>query len=275
MNVFKAPEWILSETFAGKAIKVTVIGAGGTGSALLSKLAQMHSTLLRLGAQGLDVTVFDDDTVSATNIGRQAFYPMDIGQPKAQVLVERFNSFLGTKWQYEVERFDHASPIPFGIIFTCVDNPMTRVNVGKRLVDNMNAKHSRWSNRTILWIDGGNDSSSGQVVMGCFPHSDEKEAIRVPSVYDLFGERLEKAEYNQTDSCSHEEAISRQDFGINDTIAAQMAQLLWRIVRHGELTYHGVMVDLKTGEHRPLPINPLNWQLMGFDEDTSKEVVTA
>lgn len=279
MSVFKSPSWILEHSFAGKAIPVTVIGAGGTGSSLLGKLAQMHSTLLRLGTQGLYVTVFDDDTVSPTNIGRQAFYEMDIGRYKAEVLIERFNMFLGTKWKYQNRRFTQHDHLNKGVVFTCVDNPITRVLVGKKLIENMDAINNapmrfRGSDTTV-WIDGGNDSTSGQVVLGCFPKGQENAAIRVPSVYDLFGEALESADYNPSDSCSHEEAISRQDFGVNDMIAAQMTQLLWRMVRHGELSYHGVMLDLVTGEHTPLPINPLNWQLMGFDMTQSSNAVTA
>ena len=51
-------------------INVTLIGAGGNGSQMLSVLARMHISLIQMGHPGLYVTVFDQDVVERTNIGR-------------------------------------------------------------------------------------------------------------------------------------------------------------------------------------------------------------
>ena len=74
--------------FFTQRISIDVIGAGGTGSYLLSYLAQIHYLLRMVGGNDnpFDVTVWDRDTVSETNVGRQNFWPMDIGLPKAEVL---------------------------------------------------------------------------------------------------------------------------------------------------------------------------------------------
>jgi len=259
--MFKAPDYFMESMFNDQAINVLVIGAGGTGSAFLSKLAQLQATLTHLGAKGFNVVVADDDTVSQTNIGRQAFYPMDIGANKARTLVERFNNFTGTSWRYVEERITkHSSLIHKAhIVVTCVDNPQSRVDIGESL----GSSHSM---TTKLWLDGGNDANSGQVILGCYPSVREKTARRLPSVFDLYEDSLRTAEYKESDSCSHEEALTRQEFGVNDQIATQMIQILWQLMRHGEIKYHGVLIDLKAGEHQPLPINPLNWELMGFTE---------
>src|ERR1700752_4469995 len=85
--------------------QVNVIGGGGTGSALLPNLARLHHAMLELGHPGgIECTVYDDDTVSETNVGRQGFYPVDVGQPKATLLVNRLNNLMGTRWEARVRR---------------------------------------------------------------------------------------------------------------------------------------------------------------------------
>ena len=54
-------------------VTVFVIGAGGTGSQVATNLARMSIALQALGHPGLHLTVFDPDTVTEANIGRQLF----------------------------------------------------------------------------------------------------------------------------------------------------------------------------------------------------------
>ena len=82
-----------------RPVDVLVVGAGGTGSQVVTALAQMHHALTSLDHPGLQVTVLDDDTVSLSNIGRQWFFKADLGQSKAEVLVNRCNLTLGTSWK--------------------------------------------------------------------------------------------------------------------------------------------------------------------------------
>ena len=64
-------------------VTVFVIGAGGTGSQVITNLARMSMALQALGHPGLHVTVFDPDTVSQANIGRQLFSETELGLNKA------------------------------------------------------------------------------------------------------------------------------------------------------------------------------------------------
>ena len=68
-------------------VTVFVIGAGGTGSQVITNLARMSMALQALGHPGLHVTVFDPDTVSQANIGRQLFSETELGLNKAVSLV--------------------------------------------------------------------------------------------------------------------------------------------------------------------------------------------
>ena len=63
-------------------VTVFVIGAGGTGSQVITNLARMSMALQALGHPGLHVTVFDPDTVSQANIGRQLFSETELGLNK-------------------------------------------------------------------------------------------------------------------------------------------------------------------------------------------------
>lgn len=50
---------------------VNIIGAGGTGSQVLTCMARLDVTLRALGHPGLFVTLYDPDIVTEANIGRQ------------------------------------------------------------------------------------------------------------------------------------------------------------------------------------------------------------
>ena len=52
-------------------VTVNLIGAGGTGSQVLTCLARLDTALRGLGHPGLFVTLYDPDTVTEANIGRQ------------------------------------------------------------------------------------------------------------------------------------------------------------------------------------------------------------
>ena len=82
-------------------VTVNLIGAGGTGSQVLTCLARLDVTLRALGHPGLSVTLYDPDIVSGTNIGRQLFSDSDIGLNKAKCLITRVNNFFGNDWKAE------------------------------------------------------------------------------------------------------------------------------------------------------------------------------
>ena len=50
-------------------ITISLIGAGGTGSQVLTCLARLDVTLRNLGHPGLFITLYDPDDVSEANIG--------------------------------------------------------------------------------------------------------------------------------------------------------------------------------------------------------------
>ena len=102
-------------------VTVFVIGAGGTGSQVATNLARMSIALQALGHPGLHVTVFDPDTVTEANIGRQLFSESELGLNKAVALVTRINRFFGFSWEAKGQCYPSGTSdsVLANIIITC------------------------------------------------------------------------------------------------------------------------------------------------------------
>lgn len=262
----QAPTFINEAAEGQRNLLVIVVGAGGTGSALLGKLYQMSATVSKLGGSTIDVCVFDDDTVSDANIGRQAFYPFDIGRNKAEVLVERFNQLGVTRWGFSPTKFtvENAKQVASRnyycgvVIFGCVDNAAGRIEMHEALN----------SFKNCIYIDAGNSNRSGHVVVGVNA-TIGKNKVYYPSVYDLFKTQLDNWQPVEGDSCSHEASIRKQDFGLNDSMALYSTQVLWQLIRHGECAYQSLNVDLESGLVKPFGVDPGYWAMFGFEGGTA------
>ena len=237
-----------------KPISILLIGAGGNGSLLLGHLARIHTALVRsrIHPPGLHVTVIDDDLVSEANLGRQAFSPADLGQPKATVLVSRINLFYGTQWEALFGRFNTTT---FGIVearsivISCVDTIKSRLSVASVL------RKCR-----VYWMDLGNTATTGQVVLGesegyfkkGFDGTYPERKHRLPHLFDLYPTMRRMKDRATEPSCSLIEALAKQDLFINSTLANFAGQLLWQLFRHGGLNHQGAFVNLTTGRVVPI-----------------------
>src|SRR5271168_4325051 len=153
-------EHSLPPGFLGRRpVRVLVVGAGGTGSAILMGLPYLDQAMRVWGhPYGLQVCMMDGDTVSETNCVRQPFSTSDIGQNKATVLINRINMFWGTSWSAVP---NHFHPRPFDcnqdscpdLVIGCVDTRAAR-----KAIEN---SFSRALSRTCYWLDLGNNAASG------------------------------------------------------------------------------------------------------------------
>ena len=80
-------------------ISVNLIGAGGTGSKVLTALMEINESLIALGHAGLQVRVWDDDVITSANLGRQRFAESETGLYKSVALINRCNRWAGTNWK--------------------------------------------------------------------------------------------------------------------------------------------------------------------------------
>jgi PRTRC genetic system ThiF family protein len=228
---------------------IALIGCGGNGAQMLTKLARLNYALRECGYDGFEVDVFDPDRVSGSNVGRQAFSPSDVGQFKASVLVNRVNAYYGTNWRAtNTKATGH-----FGdIAVSCVDTARARREIYAAYSQTL---------RSSYWMDLGNTRLTGQVIIGQIrPQSwDQRKSgaqpERLPHVIDLHPEILDKRRKEASaPTCSVAEALDRQSLFINDMVTSAAAQILDDLLRIGEIAVHGYYLNMETGRMFPVPI---------------------
>jgi PRTRC genetic system ThiF family protein len=249
---------VVPDYFWDHDLTIHLAGAGGNGSKMMGVLRTLVLGLRALGRRGpINVSVYDPDQVTEPNLSRQAFAPADIGQNKAEVLVNRYNLTYGFSWDavtsvYEIPRYQHGPGFaPPHILITAVDSRASRAAIAKQIAEAA----------PRYWMDLGNDRSTGQVVLGePLAKGRASRAYRLRTVTELFPEIADTTiPEDQTPSCSTIEAIERQDLYLNDLLAASAGTLLWGIFRDG-IRHHGVFVNTATGAVRPLPIDRTVWK---------------
>ena len=230
------------------ACRVAVIGCGGTGSALIGGLPFLHQALTAMGHCGLQVVVADGDKVSATNCVRQPFSESEIGLFKSTVLVNRLNLFWGLNWQASTAYATRQTEGKVDILISCVDTRAARAEIIR----------SPLFKNCAYWLDLGNTADGGQFVLGQPRNKrNRRTPHRLPDIVELFPEIADGTLDRDDDlpSCSATEALNRQEPFINQILAYQALALLARLLRHGEITYHGGFIDLKTGRMAPITLS--------------------
>jgi len=206
---------------------------------------------------GLRVTVYDNDVVDTPNVGRQRFTTCDVGNNKATTLINRYNLAYGLNWESRPEHF-HAKSMEHRVpelLITCVDTISTRTDIGnyiRRYCD---------EDSSDMWLDFGNGKTTGQVILGHLMNNEN----RLPNVYDLYPE-LESMEEDNEPSCSLAEAIQKQDLFVNRSIVDTGINIIWQLLRHGEINHHGAFINQTTSEVKPLKINAEVWKFMGYEK---------
>ncbi|MCX2681006.1 PRTRC system ThiF family protein [Galbibacter sp. EGI 63066] len=244
-------------------VEVNLIGAGGTGSKVLTALMEMNHALIGLGHPGLTVRLWDDDSITEANLGRQRFAECETGLHKSVALINRANRWSGTNWRAETTKFekDTLERLPehalSNIYISCVDNVSARFTIAEILSE---LRHERmFRTAPKYWMDFGNSRDSGQVLLSTIgdigqPPSEKYEAVaNLPFVTEEFGDLLKQSEQqDDTPSCSLAEALTRQDLFINATLSQMGVSLLWQLFREGMISQRGFFTDLKHFRTQPV-----------------------
>jgi len=236
------------------AIQVVLIGCGGTGTTMAVGLVSLHQALLAFGhPYGLEVTVVDGDRISPANCVRQPFAQNEIGLFKAEVLVNRINLFWGLDWKASCQYVDASWKFNRApdFLISCVDTRKARGIIAQ----------TQSFHRSRYWLDLGNNSESGQFVLGQLAAVNRSKG-RLPHVAELFPEITDSSldAKDKLPSCSALEALESQSPFINQTLAYQALAMLARFFRYGKLQYHGGFINLATGRMSPLPVDPAAWK---------------
>jgi PRTRC genetic system ThiF family protein len=248
-----------AEMLRHKPVRIVVVGAGGSGSAIVMGLPYLDQAMRVWGhPYGLEVVMMDANTVTETNCVRQPFSTSDIGQNKATVLINRINLFWGTKWSAESNHFHERSlqrnyDRPPDLLIGCVDTRAARKVIESALTG--------VGNRTSYWLDLGNNAASGQYVLGQPLNSrNRRRADRLRTVSELYPEIVDvEAGEDSLPSCSAIEALDRQEPFVNQTLASSALAMLARLFRYGRLGHHGAFFNAATGQMSVLPVDPQFW----------------
>lgn len=246
-------------------ITINLIGAGGTGSQMLTVLGRIDHALTELEHPGFFVRLWDDDKVEEPNLGRQLFAESELGLYKATALINRTNRFFGTNWKAENHRFRKdefgkiSHSLTANIFISCVDNVQTRFEIADvlRTLDNTYL----YGNTAKYWMDFGNSKFSGQVLLSTIgdirqPDSKKFETVsKLKFITDEFGTLLKQSETeDDTPSCSLAEALDKQDLFINSTLAQMGGSLLWNLFRNGMTENRGFFLNLKNFNSQPIKV---------------------
>jgi PRTRC genetic system ThiF family protein len=253
-------------------VKVLLVGAGGTGSRILEKLVCLHRAMRALGhPAGLVVTVVDPDAVSHANVGRQAFYPGDVGAFKADVLVNRANMAFGdVGWTSAVAKIDTRSQLgDTDLVIGAVDNRAARLGILRALENRLSG--------TCYWLDTGNRAADGQVVLGEVPSRKREtdKPDRLPHIGELYPELIDPAaeDPDQGLSCSLAEALEKQSLFINPVVSDFAMNILWMLFTQGHIDTHGAFINLQRMSVTPLRVDPMVWARFGVVRDGRRRKV--
>ncbi|SHM93643.1 PRTRC system ThiF family protein [Mucilaginibacter sp. OK098] len=245
-------------------ININLIGAGGTGSQMLTALARMSQALNGLNHPGFVVTLFDDDRVQSPNLARQLFTSAELGQYKSVALINRINRFFGFNWKAETEKYDkHYCSIAQGmapITISCVDTVKARFEIAEIL--NLYKKNSAsHRDKPLYWMDFGNSKETGQVVLSTVGDIKQPTSklfapqANLPYITEEYKDLLIQSELgDNTPSCSLAEALAKQDLFINSTLVDFGASLIWQMFREGILFHKGLFLNLKEYRTQPLKV---------------------
>lgn len=247
-------------------IELNLIGAGGTGSQVLTALARMNHALTELNHAGLSVTLWDDDFITEANLGRQLFAESELGLHKSVALINRVNRFFGTNWKAETRKFKKndlgkiQNSMKSTIYMSCVDSVQSRFDIAE-ILNELKAGRGYYRNQSKYWLDFGNSQYTGQVLLSTIgnirqPNSEKYKTVEnLPFVTEEFGELLKVSESeDDTPSCSLAEALEKQDLFINSILAQIGSSLLWNLFRNGFTENRGFFLNLKNFQSQPIKL---------------------
>jgi len=232
------------------ALKIYLVGCGGTGSWLAPHLIRLARFLRETRQMKVHINFVDPDIVEMKNVFRQNFGEAEVGGRKAELLALRYAAAWGTAIEVHTTQFDKGMVQleygDLGVIVGCVDNAAARRVIAETLTQDNNLRSTEGLPR-LWWLDAGNGKETGQVLFGAarnarqlqhaFPYfPDQSFCVNLPAP-DLQHPDLLKVQTKQTPpqvkeqtgSCAEMLLIGDQSPSINAMVANIAATYLWRL----------------------------------------------
>lgn len=253
-------------------LRIALVGCGATGSAIAPLLFKLNHIRREVTGReyGLNLFIFDPKNVTATGMNRTGFFATEVGLNKAQIMANKLNTAYG-------QNFAVGYPRPFSgndagnrydVIITATDSAKSRYDIQHHV------KQRHHGNRKSLWLDIGVGEQYGNVVLGEFGHGKH----RLPNALDLFPSIASTSEDKalKRNSCDVLDAITRQNFTVNEWGAAMAVGLLSRLMLNGSIKVQGSMYDVETCGSTPIRINRQMWRSFGYNyRKNPKQTTTA
>jgi len=243
----------LRPDYARKDYVVAVVGCGGTGGFVAEGLC-------RVLAKDIVILLVDHDRVEEPNLIRQNFYKSELGQYKCEALSNRLGDKFKRRVPYITAQVSRIAPdqVP-DIIIGCVDNGLAR----RDIADLMKGKQYGQGNYRGWWIDAGNGSNFGQVLIGNCTISNMRNAFEtdheicygLPLPTEQRPELL--LETPPEPACAENVAAGNQSPVINQLIASLVLQFVYRMAM-GTLPWMQLNIDMDTGILSPVLATPEN-----------------
>jgi len=213
-------------------VTINVVGVGGTGSHVINNLCKIHKTLRKLNHPGLHVIAYDNDIIEENNIGRQLYFPQDIGKNKATTIISRANRSYGLSWEAIPERFLFYNT-PANFIITCIDTLSLRLDLSEFTIKRNTQVHEK----NFYWIDIGNNKMKGQIYLNDFGNTMPNLLTVFPSIIDDHPKEHQ--------SCSIIDSLNSQELFINECMAMLATDMLYRFLKNKEIKHNLIFVDLE------------------------------
>lgn len=246
---------------------IMVVGAGGTGGYLVRDLARFIYALREKGdPRQFSISLIDGDEVEAKNVLRQNFMGKDIGKKKSDVLAKRYANAFGIEIQSvsemananllgELHKHDNVRGQNIqNIVVGCVDNHDAR-RAMKTYSDNRS---------NVYWIDSGNETKSGQAVIGygrfnrntngyrssrnAYNVPQRNTVFSLPNVVDLYpeiGDAAQDVVEETKVSCAEASMVDTQNIFVNMTAAGHVLSYIRQVVMGEPITINAIEYNIK------------------------------
>ena len=242
-------------------VRIALVGCGATGSAIAPLLFKLNHIRRELTGRelGLNLFIFDPKNVTQTGMNRTGFFATEVGMNKAIVMANKLNTAVGYNFAVGYDRpFTPADAGKgFDVVITATDSAKSRIDINEAV------RNTYQSRKEVLWLDVGVGEQYGNVVLGQFGHGKN----RLPNALDLFPSMAEASEDKALErpSCDVLDAISRQNFTVNEAGATTAIGLLSRLILNGSITVSGALYDVETCGSSPIRINRQVWRSFGYN----------
>jgi len=244
---------------------IMVVGAGGTGGYLVRDLARFIYALREKGdSRQFSISLIDGDEVEAKNVLRQNFMARDIGKKKSDILAKRYAGAFGIEIQSvsemadanllnQLHKYDNVRGQTIqNIVVGCVDNHNAR-RAMKQYSD---------SKSNVYWIDSGNETKSGQAVIGYgrfqnrsgyrssnrYNVPQRNTVFSLPNVVDLYpeiGDESQDVVEETKVSCAESAMIDTQNIFVNMTAAGHVLSYIRQVVMCEPITINAIEFNIK------------------------------